>query len=468
MASDQLAWLREGRELSAGEQIRCIVNLSIPAIFAQISSVVMEYIDASMVGQLGAQASAAIGLVSSTTWLIGGVTGALATGFTVQVAHRVGAGEDEGARHLVKNGLLTVLVFSLIIASFAWIIGGGLPGWLGGEESIRPQASAYFRIYSAATPVMMLSYTAGGMLQCSGNMKIPSMVNILMCVLDVLFNALLIFPTRTVSAGTWQLTIPGAGLGVRGAALGTALAELVCCIIMLYALLVRSEKLHLRREKAAGWSYRNELTRALKIALPIAAEHGISGGAQIASTRIVAPLGSVSIAANSFAVTAEALCYMPGYGIQSAATALIGQSIGAKRKDMTARLGWLSIGMGMIVMTATGILMYFLAPQMMAILSPVEEIQALGVQVLRIEAFAEPFFAASIVTAGVFRGAGKTMISTVINMSTMWLVRIPLAWYLAPKIGLKGVWIAMALQLTVSGLIFLLTMLREQRREATS
>ncbi len=463
MAKDQLAWLREGRQLSLRDQILCIVRLSIPAIAAQISTVVMEYIDASMVGHLGEHASASIGLVSSTTWLLGGITSALGTGFTVQVAHRIGAGEDHKARDVVKNGLLSVLVFSSVIAALAVIISGALPGWLGGAEVIRHEASTYFRIFSLALPFMIIGHASGGMLQCSGNMRVPSIINILMCVMDVVFNAFFIFPNRTVQLGGMAVTMPGMNLGVKGAALGTAAAELVGALLMLYFLLVRSEKLHLRNEKTTG-DYKAQLKKAVRISYPIAIENMISGGAQIASTRIVAPLGTASIAANSFSVTAEGLCYMPGYGISAAATALIGQSIGAKRHDATKRLSYLTVGLGMLVMTITGAVMYIFAPQMLGMLTPVEEIQQLGVTVLRIEAFAEPFFAAAIVTAGVFRGAGKTLISTVLNMSTMWLVRIPLAYVLAPRIGLRGVWIAMWLQLTVCGTLFLIMLYRQNRR----
>ncbi len=463
MAKDHLAWLREGRQYTTREQLLCIVQLSIPAILAQISTVAMEYIDASMVGHLGAEASAAIGLVSSTTWLVGGITCSIATGFTVQVAHRIGAGQDGEARNVVKHGLLTALTFSLIVALLAVLLSGWLPVWLGGNPEVCVDATRYFGIYALALPFMVMNYAAGGMLQCSGNMRVPCVLNIMMCVLDVLFNAILIFPARYVTLGSLRIWVWGADLKVVGAALGTALAEVVCGFGMLYFLLLRSEKLHLRRERVKS-SYLAELKRAIQISLPIAIENAINGGAQVVSTRIVAPLGNVSIAANSFSVTAEGLCYMPGYGISSAATALIGQSIGAKRHDATKRLSWLTVGLGMAVMTGTGVLLYVFAPQMLSILSPDAEIQMLGAEVLRIEAFAEPFFAAAIVTAGVFRGAGKTFLSTLLNLSTMWLIRLPMAAFLAPRIGLRGVWIAMCTQLIVCGSLFLLTLFWENRR----
>ena len=180
------------------------------------------------------------------------------------------------------------------------------------------------------------------------------------------------------------------------------------------------------------------------------------GGAQVMSTTIVSPLGTVSIAANSFAITAESLCYMPGYGIGSAAATMIGQSTGAGRKELTRKLGWLVTLLGMAVMTVSGALMYLLAPWMIGLLSTDPEVVELGTTILRIEAFAEPMYAASIVASGVFRGAGDTLSTSLFNFGSMWLVRLPLAAFLSRRMGLKGVWIAMCFELCVRGLLFLI------------
>lgn len=185
-------------------------------------------------------------------------------------------------------------------------------------------------------------------------------------------------------------------------------------------------------------------------------EHFIMCSAQVLSTVIVAPLGVMSIAANSFAVTAESLCYMPGYGIGDAATTLIGQSIGARRLDLTRRFGFITVGLGMLIMSVMGVVMYCCAPLMMSILTPVEEIVELGTMALRIEAWAEPMFAASIVAYGVFVGAGDTLKPCLMNFVSMWGVRLTLAWCLAPMWGLRGVWVAMCVELCFRGLIFLI------------
>lgn len=447
--------LRNNETLSVREQLKLTIQLSIPAIMAQISSIVMQYIDASMVGSLGANDSASIGLVSSSTWLFGGLCSAASIGFTVQVAQRIGAGEDEEARNIVKQGLLSVLAFSGMLMLIGTLISAYLPVWLGGDSGIRAGASQYFFVYAAFLPVMQLNHTAGGMIQCSGNMKLPSILHVLMCFLDVLFNMLLIFPSRDITFLGNSFKMYGAGLGVMGAALGTAFAEVVILTVMLCYLLFGSPMLRIRKGEKLCFNP-EELGRAVKISIPVGFEQVVMCGAQIMSTKIVAPLGTVAIAANSFSVTAESLCYMPGYGIGSAATTLIGQSIGAGRKDLTKRFGWLTTGLGMLIMTGSGILLYIFAPFMIGLLSPDPEIRELGAAVLRIEAFAEPMYAASIVATGVFRGAGDTFIPSCINLFSMWCVRIPLGAFLAPHFGLHGVWFAMCVELCVRGVLFLI------------
>ncbi len=452
--------IREGVPMSFARQLRLTVSLATPAMLAQLSGITMQYIDASMVGHLGADASAAIGLVSTTLWLFWGICSAVTTGFSVQVAHRIGAKDFDSARDVLRQGLVAVIIFSIVVSATGIAISSRLPYWLGGTEEICRQASLYFLVFVSSLPLLTVNYLAGGMLRCVGNVKIPSMLSILMCVLDCLFNFLLIFPTRDITFGDVTLTIPGAGLGVLGAALGTVLAETVIAIAMFAYVYCRQPELRLR---GLHGSYRPKaliIRKAATISAPMTLEHAVICGAQIAVTTIVAPLGVIAIAANSFAVTAESLCYMPGYGIGDAATTLVGQSCGAGRRDLVRRFAFITVGLGITVMTLMGLAMWIAAPLIMSMMTPVKEIAALGTEILRIEAWAEPMFAAAIVTYGVFIGVGSTTIPAVMNFASIWAVRLPLAWILARTIGLRGVWIAMCVELIFRGSIFLLRLLR--------
>ena len=428
--------------MSRSERLRLIVSLSIPSILAQISATVMFFIDASMVGHLGERASAAIGIVETTGWLMGGLAMAANMGFSVQVAHFIGANDFEAARRVLRQSLFCCLLWSLMISIVALCIAFPLPYWLGGSEDIAHDASVYFAIIGVCGIFFQMEGLAGSMLKCSGNMKIPSMLNIGMCVMDIVFNYFFIYILD---------------LGVKGAAIGTGLAELVTAILMLYFLLIRSEMLRLTPTSPlrAYLPTADVVATAFKIGAPMGLQHVLMGGAQVVSTLIVAPLGTVAIAAHSLAITVESLCYMPGYGIAEAATTLVGQGIGAGQRLLTQSFARMSVGLGMAVMTLMGVLMYVFAPELMTIMTPVDKIIAQGTAALRIEAFAEPLFAAAIVCNGVFIGAGDTLKPAVMSLFSMWAVRLTLAASLAPRYGLRGVWTAMAIELTFRGLIFL-------------
>ena len=436
-----------------------VIALSIPAILAELSSMAMQYIDAAMVGSLGASASAAIGLVSTSTWLLGGLCISVANGFSVQVAHLIGGGDAEAARRVLRQAMVVALLFGGVLSALGISASSGLPSWLGGDPEIQADASHYFFIYACAIPAVQMRQLAGSMLQCSGNMRTPSILNAAMCGLDVIFNSLLIFPQ--ISLPILKIVIPGAGLGVTGAALGTALAEWVTAFLMITAVCFRSPSLHLRRREP--WRLeRSCMRKAARIAVPMAFEHSVMCGAQIASTRIVAPLGTISVAANSLAVTAESLCYMPGYGIAAAATTLVGQSLGAGKRDLARRYARLSVLLAAMVMTGLAVLMFLLAPDVFMLLTPDPAVQSLGAFVLRIEAFAEPLYAVSISASGAMRGAGDTLVPSVLNLVSMWGVRITVAAFLAPRLGLTGVWLAMCAELCVRGILFLVRLLRER------
>ena len=453
--------LREGATPSRASMARTVLALSAPAILAELSTTLMQYIDAAMVGSLGAHATASIGIVESTIWLLDGLAMSAAMGFTVQVAQLVGAGRDREARDVLRQAIVVLVAFGALLAGVGTAISGSLPRWLGAAPELYADSSRYVRICSLSLLPLALARLGTGMLQCSGDMRTPSMLNVLSCILDVCFNAMLIRDGWDLSFAGVSVHLPGAGLGVVGAALGTFLAQVVTAGLLMWCTLVRSERLALQ-ERGVWVPQLSTLHPAWSMSWPMFVERVVTSAAYVACTAIVAPLGVVAVAANSLAITAESVCYMPGVGIEAAATTLVGQTLGAHRKDMARSFARLSTLLGMLVMSASGLVMFVAAPQIMAMLTPDAMVQELGVRVLRIEAFAEPLFAASMVAAGALRGAGDTLIPSIISLASMWGVRIPLMTMVAPVWGLTGVWCVMAFELCVRGMLFLWRLLRDK------
>ena len=418
-------------------QLRLVWQLSLPAILTQITTIAMQYIDSAMVGALGADASAAIGLVASSTWLFGGVTTAVSAGFSVQVAHRIGAGEDTEARTVVRHGLAAALTLAALLALLGLGICRQLPCWLGGGAEICADASAYFLTFSLMLPFSQLNSLTAGFLQCAGDMVTPSVLNAVMCGLDVVCNALLIPPC-----------------GVLGAGMGTALACALVSLAMAWCCCVRNAQLRLRRGEAHAFRP-DILKKAFRIGAPVAVQEIAMNGAMVASTMILAPLGAAAIAANSFAVTAESLCYMPGYGVGSAATTLVGRSVGAGDAVQARRYGNICTALGGALMGCTGLLMMIFCPFVFRLLTPVAEVRTLAAQALRIGLLAEPLFGVSIAAAGALRGAGDTLVPSLLNLGSIWIVRLGLSLLLVGKLGLRGMWIAMAIELCVRGTLML-------------
>ncbi len=441
--------LKTKSDFTKKELVKYAWALSIPAIFAQISSILMQYIDTAMVGKIGQQAVASIALVAPLTWVIMSFTQSISLGFTILVSHSVGAGKKQEAKHILIQSVIISLFIDAIVVLFSCGISKAVPVWLHGESEIQGDASVYFFFFALSVPLYQTVYLLSGMLQSSGDMKTPGILNTAMCLLDIVFNYIFIF---------------GFKMGVKGAAIGSAFSALTVALIIFYRTFFCSRYFSARHNpaliaKKPRFPYFLDLPlikKAFKLAAPIALQRVAFTGALVAVTRIIAPLGAASLAANSFAVTAESLCYMPGYGLEGAAQTLVGQSIGARRKDLARRFSWITIFMGIAIMSAMGVVMYFICPAVFAFLTPSKEIQKLSIKILRLELWAEPFYAASIVASGALRGSGDTLVPSILNLFSIWVVRISLSLLLVTRFALPGIWIAMAVELCFRGIIFII------------
>ena len=339
------ARMRQGETIPSRQTAQVALALSIPSILEQLVVTAMGYIDAAMVGHIGAEATASIGIVSSSTWLLHGVLVGLYTALSIQIAQYLGADRQDDARSVLRQAMLFNVILGVGAALFGLGISPFLPGWLGADPSLRANSTAYFAIWSAALPFTMAMGLYLSILRAAGNALTASLISVLVCVLDAIFNFFLINPTRTL----WGITVWGAGLGVPGAALGTALATVVGGLLALAILLLREGPLCIR--KPAPWRItRSCLRNLLWVGGPLAGERAAISLAQVVLVRIVA--------------------------------------------------------------------------------------------------------------SGAMQGAGDSTSCFVLNIFSMWCIRLTLAFLLAPRLGLMGVWGAMCCELSIRGLLFLIRLAR--------
>lgn len=439
----------QGALMNQKGRIKTLWHLSWPAIIEQVLGTMVSYVDTAMVGTLGAAGTAAVSVNAAPTWLINGILVGVGVGYSVQVSNAVGAGDEARAKSVIRQSFLAALVCGLIACLIYEGISGSLPRWLGAKPEVFPHAVNYLRIYAAALPLAAFLAIFSAVLRCMGNTKAPLLFNTAANLLNVVLNFFFIYPTRE----RWGFTIPGAGWGVEGAGIATAISIAAAGAATGFAAFRQGRFTTSLKEGIRP--DRSIIRRAVGLGLPSAAERATINLGQIATTALVAHMSTVALAANQIATTAEGLCYLPAYGIGYAAIALVGQSVGAGKREDAEAYGNLTAGLGFLLCLVTGTALFLSAPPLASLFNTDPNVVAEAALALRVVAFAEPFFALSIILTNALRGGDDVRFPMAVGLVCMWLVRVPLAYLLVLQFefGLEGVWGAMAVDLTLRGIL---------------
>lgn len=433
-----------------GPRLRRLWSLSWPAIIEQILNTMVSYVDTAMVGVLGAVGSAAVSVNGPPIWLIHGIMAGVGVGYSVQISNAVGARDPERVRTVIRQAFLASVVCGLAACGLYEALGASIPRWLGAKPEVLPHAANYMRIYCAALPFNCLLIVFSAVLRCMGNTKTPLIFNTATNLLNLVLNFFLIYPTRQ-----WHgLTLPGAGWGVEGAAIATAIS--ITCAALPAAVAAFRQQGYVTSLREGISPDRAIIRRAVNLGVPSAVERAIVNIGQIAMTALVGhALTTVAMAANTIATTAEGLCYLPAYGIAAASTAMVGQSVGAESREDARAYGTLSAKLGFLLCIGTSICLFLFAYPLASLFNTDQEVVAEAARMLKIVSVSEPFFALSIIYTGALRGARDVRFPMIVGLVSMWGVRIPLAPLLVfgLKLGLAGVWIAMAADLILRGIL---------------
>ena len=394
-----------------------ILSLAWPTMLEQLMQTAVQYIDTAMVGSLGTQATAAVGATTTINWLIGSSTVALSIGFLAFVSQSCGSGDREKAVRASSQAVLTTLVVGFLFTVITLSLSRKIPVWMQVDPEIQQLAGTYFFILYTPMLFRTASIIFGTLLRAVGDTKTPMQVGIWMNVINVVLNFLLIYPTKTY----FGMTVPGAGLGVVGAAVASAVAFAfggIAITVSLWRHPVLSPR---------GWSLKPDwqiLNPCLRVALPNALQRFGTSLGYVAFAAMINSLGDVSTAAHTIANTVESAFYIPGYGMQTAAATLAGNALGARDEKRIQDLGRMILLIEVCLMILSGGALFAFAPQMMDIFSDDKLVIGLGISVLRMVAISEPFYGVSIIIEGMLQGMGKTMMPFVCNIAGMWGIRI--------------------------------------------
>ena len=394
-----------------------ILSLAWPTMLEQLMQTAVQYIDTAMVGSLGTHATAAVGSTTTINWLIGSSVSALSIGLLAFVSQACGSGDREKAARASSQAVLITAVVGTLFTVLTLSLSSMVPVWMQVDPAIRKVAGTYFFILYTPMLFRTASIIFGTLLRAVGDTRTPMKVGIWMNVINVVLNFLLIYPTDVY----FGVTIPGAGLGVVGAAIASA-AAFAYGGLAITLKLWKHPMISPRGQKLTpDWQI---LKPCLKVALPNALQRFGTSLGYVAFAAMINSLGEISTAAHTIANTVESAFYIPGYGMQTAAATLAGNALGAKDEKRIWDLGKMILLIEVVLMILSGGALFVFAPDMMCLFSRDAQVIALGAVVLRMVAVSEPFYGVSIIIEGMLQGMGKTMMPFVCNIIGMWGIRI--------------------------------------------
>ncbi len=439
---------------------KTILILAWPAILEQFLVCMATLTDTAMVGSIGAVATASVAINSSAIWLIGGFVTALSAGFSFLISHAVGENHPEKTRDLTYQSISCSVCLGLCLTLAVQLICRPLPVILGAAPEVIPYAQKYMQIVGLGLTAQSLSVILSSNFRSAGNTRIPLITNLTANAANVVGNFLLIYPTRTLTVAGFSFTMWGAGLGTTGAAISTAASQYLLAFLLLYCLThsdtpirvslgggVRRAEAGAGRKAASRYRVdRRVFSRMLNISVPVLVERLTLTSGQLALTRMISSLGTAALAAHYLTNQTEGLLYLPAYGFSFTATALIGQSLGANRKDLAGKFAFYICAIGSAVIVAACIPVALFSGEIIGLFSSDPEVVALGTKTLFIAAATEIFFSFFVITGGICRGAGDVRFTLLASIFGMWGLRVGLV-YIATRplaLGVVGVWLAIA------------------------
>ena len=419
-----------------------IFTLAWPTMLEQLTQTAVQYIDTAMVGSLGTQATAAVGATGTVNWMIGSVVSAIGVGFLAFIARKMGAEQQEDARKASAQAFQTALVLGMFLTALTLLAARHVPVWMQVDPSIRDLAARYFLIIYLPMLFRTASILFGTVLRSAGDTRTPMRIGLTVNGINIVLNFLLIFPTRSVTVLNLQLQVPGAGLGVEGAAWASAVSFVYGGLAMTRALWKHPSI------SPRGQSFRSDpviLKACFRVALPNLAQRFATSFGYVVFASMINALGGVSTAAHTIANTVESLFYIPGWGMQTAAATLSGNAYGAKDHERLKRLGSTILPLEVGLMILSGGLLFAFAEPLVRLFSRDGSVIRLGTTVLRMVAVSEPFYGVPIVVEGLMQGVGKTTAPFVYNVIGMWAIRILGTWICTQLLGfgLVAAWACM-------------------------
>jgi len=434
-----IAKLSRALEAAPGGNARRVWSLAWPSVLEQSLLTFVGLVDTYIVGHLGAEAIAGVGMGNAILNLVAALFGALGVGATAVVAREIGAGRNEEAGTVAGQGMLVAVIIGALASAIAFVFAAPLIGGFGGERGVQREGVAWLRAAGPSFVFIGVMLVGNAVLRGAGDTRTPLAIMLISNAVNV--------------STAWTLT-RGLHWGVTGNGLGVTVGNVVGGGLVLGVLFLRRGVL--RVAFADLKPDRANIERILNVGLPAGAEQVMLQLALVYSAVLISGFGTAAYAAHQIGLRVSALSYLPGWGFSVAATTLVGQELGANNPEGARASTRAALMFALLVMSSLGVLLLALDESIVRIFTTDANVIREGVWAIRIAALIQPIMAYSFIHGGALRGAGDTRTTMLITMSTVWGLRIAATFLLGTLLGLGliGAWIAVGIDFAARGLLF--------------
>jgi len=391
-----------------------IFKTSWPAMMEMIMYMVIGLVDIAVVGRLGAVPLAAVGLGAEVFFAVILFLEALAVGSSILVAQAKGAGKSDVVSQVAGHTFLLSIVLGVAVALLGVIYSPALLKLFSVETAVYNQALGYLLITFSISPLALGLYMSNSVFRGLGRTDIPMIIALVVNVINVVGDFVLVY-------GLWGFP----RMEVAGAAAATSAAHGVGFILAIIFLFRGNSDLHVNLDSILKINL-STYRKIFNLGIPSLTENFFFTAANLLSMFLIVHVGTLAFASHELAIVVESVSYMPGFGIAIAATALVGQAVGAQNRIALQKAARGSIEFSMFFMSIFTLVFALFPYQIAGLFTNDRHVIAISAILIRIAAMEQVGIALCSVIGGILKGAGDTRTPMIISTAFTWLYRLPL------------------------------------------
>lgn len=429
--------------LVEGSLWKAIWVMSWPLTLTTVAASIVGMIDVQVAGLIGSTAQAAVGLAEQVIFLFMIFLMSLGVGTTAIVSRAFGEKDLTATEFATAQSLSLSILAGIVLTVLAFLTADHLVPFFSKSSEVVSQADLYLSIFALYLVPFSLVCISNAAFRAIGDAKTPLLIVTVEVAINIIGDYLTV-------VGNWPIP----GLGIRGiaasAVVGAVVGAILAVVCISRSALKNSLNLMLPISQKA-------VARVLNIGLPAAMQR-LSWAASVFVLFFIlslVPSPTASLAAWTIGMRVEGLLFMPLMALSLAVGSIVGQNLGAGQVERATRAGWHVTWIGVGCMLVLAVLLFVFAQPLAALMSHDAETIRITADYLRINALADPFLAINMILSGALQGAGDTRITMWVSVFSNWVVRLPLAYYLAMHAQwyATGAWVAMNVSITIGAVI---------------